>query len=185
MIPNQKTHVTTQATRRGSHGRGGAAQRTNGTSAAANSGNNNNNSNQGAEQRALFLGRSFYLDLRSAPEVRKNIHFGIEALKGVSVCVLLLQWLNHCLSPVTQSIENFLSPEVKYVVTDRPDDTWPKRDSQTGQQSSQQAANGGIPAAMPAVPPTFAVPVCLPSSSTAAAKALMVSPASRLLQCFR
>ena len=86
MIPNQKTHVTTQATRRGSHGRGGAAQRTNGTSAAANSGNNNNNSNQGAEQRALFLGRSFYLDLRSAPEVRKNIHFGIEALKGVSVC---------------------------------------------------------------------------------------------------
>lgn len=46
------------------------------------------------DPRGLFQDRSFYLDLRTAPDVRNLIKFGIEALKGVSGdCILLLHAL--------------------------------------------------------------------------------------------
>lgn len=66
-----------------------------------------------------FEGKTFYLDLRIDPTQRQPMAAGIIALKG--------------------TIEEFLTPEVKYVITDKPDKDWPKRSDCS---SSQERTDG-------------------------------------------
>lgn len=82
----------------------------------------------------VFADRTFYLDLRNTPSLRPKITFGITALKG--------------------TVEEFLSKDVKYLITDKPEKDWPPKpevipDSNNGEDSSQPTSNSNTVASPP------------------------------------
>lgn len=74
---------------------------------------NSNNS----QVKPVFADRTFYLDLRNVPSLRPKLTFGITALKG--------------------TIEEFLSKDVKYLITDKPEKDWPAKQPDTSQENGE------------------------------------------------